>query len=79
MKAREIEAYITSDGKLFTDEDKANEHQLNIVGELLDELLPNDDRGNVTRSDRFNLLTKMMNDEPKLKSLINELHVAINH
>ncbi len=41
---KSVDAYKTSDGKLFEDYNKAFEHQQNIVGELLDELLPHDDR-----------------------------------
>ena len=74
----EIIAYKTSDGKLFEDERLAKKHQENLLGEALDDLLPNDDRGNVTRTDRFNLLMKMMEDEA-LVSKINELYHIVNY
>jgi len=67
----------TSDGQLFEDERKARSHQEDIVGEMLDGLLPNDDRGNVTRSDRHNLLMKMLKDEDLVKK-INALHHALS-
>ena len=73
-----ITAYETSDGKLFSSEQKATKHQADIIGEMLDGLLPYDDRGNVTRIDRFNLLTKMLGD-PDLALKINALASAINH
>lgn len=62
----EVIAYQTSDGELFTDDHKAKEHQENLLGEALDDLLPYDDRGNITRADRTNVLIKQMED-PSLK------------
>lgn len=71
-------AFKTSDGKLFESDSKAIEHQENIVGELLDGMLPHDDRGNVTHIDRHNLLMKQLED-PNLKDYINKLYVALNY
>jgi hypothetical protein len=71
-----IEAYQTSDGLLFYNDKKAKEHEENLIGELLDDLLPNDDRGNVTRADRHNILMKQLKDT-KLKSKITALYETL--
>ena len=76
FNAVEVVAYETSDGLLFACERKANEHQADIVGALLDELLPHDDRGNITRIDRHNLLMKMLENDNLIK-IINNLHNAL--
>lgn len=73
---RTIEAYQTSDGQIFTDDRKAKAHQEDIIGQLLDDFLPNDDRGNITRTDRYNILMKQLND-PKLKAKIAALYEAV--
>lgn len=76
MKA--ISVYKTSDGQYFENEDKAINHQKDIIGELLDDLIPNDDRGNITRTDRFNILIKIIND----KNLFNKISIlqdAVEH
>lgn len=75
---KEIEAYQTSDGKLFLDEKKARSHQEDIIGEMLDGLVAHDSRGNVTRSDRHSILMKMLQD-PELKRKIADLHQALQH
>ena len=77
MKVQAIDAYKTTDGRLFESEKGAIDHQTDIVGELLDTLLPVDDRGNVTASDRFNLLTKMLADE-RLPKIVARLNAALN-
>lgn len=73
-----LAAYQTSDGKLFTDESKAKEHQENLIGEALDDFLPYDDRGNVTRSDRHNILMKQLKD-PDLKKKISNLYQILTY
>ena len=75
---RIITAYQTSDGSIFTDDRKAKSHQEDIIGEMLDGLFPNDDRGNVTRADRYNILMKMIAD-PELKNKISNLNYALQH
>ena len=72
-----IEAYKTSDGKLFEDEAKAQTHQLDIIGELLDTLLP-DTGGNITRIDRHRLLMAAL-ENPKRDALIRQLYQAVTH
>lgn len=71
-----IEAYQTSDGHIFTDEQKAELHQKDIIGQLLDDFLPHDDRGNVTQADRHNILMRQLHD-PKLKAKIVALYEAV--
>ena len=73
-----ITCYKTSDGQLFEDERKASVHQKDLIGEMLDGLVADDDRGNVTRTDRFNILTKMLND-PELKKKVTDLYNALNY
>ena len=73
-----VYAYQCSDDALFTSERDAKAHQTDIVGEMLDGLLPHDDRGNVTMSDRHNMLMKML-DDTDLARKINELGQALNH
>jgi len=75
---REIDAYETSDGRLFLDEDKAASHQEDIVGEMLDGLVADDDRGNFSRSTRHNVLMKMLKD-PDLKAKVARLYHALQH
>lgn len=77
MKVRETLVYKTSDGKLHESERKATEHQSDIIGELLDGFLPQDSRGNVTQSDRFNILTQQLEDTD-LKKKVNELYYHLN-
>jgi hypothetical protein len=73
-----IIVYKTSDGRLFEDEKKSLEHQNDLLGEALDNLLPNDDKGRVTQADRFNLLTKMISD-PLLNNKITSIYHILEH
>ena len=75
---KEITAYKTIGNKIFEDEQKALEHEENLLGEALDDLFPNDDRGNVTRADRYNILTKMM-DDPQLKHRVKQLNEILGN
>jgi len=72
----EITAYKTSDGQIFENEGKAKAHQEDILGELLDAFLPYDDRGNVTATDRYNLLMKQLKD-PDLYKKIKALYQTV--
>ena len=73
-----IEVYKTSDGRYFEDKRKAEEHRMNIIGELLDNFLPNDDRGNITTSDRYSILVKQLND-PELAKKVTALYMAVTY
>jgi len=73
---KEVTCFKTSDGKLFENNKKASDHQQDLIGEMLDGLLPDDDRGNLTRADRYNILMKMIKD-PALKHKIENLHFAL--
>lgn len=75
---RQIEAYETSDGQIFTDEKKAASHQEDIIGEILDTLLQDDSRGNVTRNDRYSILTRTM-AHPEFRQIVRKLYLAITH
>lgn len=77
------EVYKTSKGRygaavLFASERKAIDAQVDILGELLDDLLPHDDRGNVTSIDRHNLLMNMLKKD-NLYALISDLALVIEH
>ena len=75
---KEVTAYQTSDGKYFEWENQARKYQDDIIGELLDTLLPHDDRGNVTMSDRHNLLMKMLTSKDT-PVIITKLKEAYDH
>lgn len=75
---REITAFKTSDGVIFDNEKQAEAHQEDIIGTMLDDLVPYDERGNMTRLDRQNILTKMLSD-PALKVKIKCLYQALTH
>lgn len=68
-----VDAYQTSDGKLFTNEDKAKSHQDDIIGEALDSLVA-DIGGNITRVDRHRTLLATMDD----KDLIEKVTILYN-
>lgn len=74
---KEITAYRTTDGQLFTDERKAEAHQQDIIGEALDNLIANDTRGNITRADRYNMLTETMSD-PDFKAKVSALFASLD-
>ena len=75
---KEIEAYQTSDGMIFDDEDKATSHQQDIIGEMLDGLVADCPRGNLSRESRHGILLAMLKD-PELKNKIANLHTALQH
>jgi hypothetical protein len=69
---KETIVYKTSDGKVFESKNKAFSHQEDLLGEALDSFLPCDDRGNLTRVDRHNILMKQLKD-PELGLKLNNL------
>lgn len=73
---KEITAYETSDGMLFTDARKAKDHQDDIIGEALDDLIPIDTAGHITRADRHKMLISMLGDKD-LKRKIAVLYAAL--
>lgn len=75
---KEVEAYQTSDGMIFLDEDKAKSHQEDVIGEMLDGLVADCPRGNLSRSSRYGILMAMLKD-PELKNKIAKLHAALQH
>ena len=74
---RTIEAYQTSDGKIFECDRKASAHQLDIIGELLDTLLV-DIGGNVTRVDRHRILMATLENKNRDDTIL-KLYQAISH
>ena len=73
-----VEVYKTSKGSYFANERKAIDAQIDILGELLDGLLPHDDRGNVSAVDRHNLLMNMLRKND-LYALIMDLALVVEH
>ena len=67
-----IEAYKTADGRLFEREREAESHGKDLLGQALDDFLPHDDRGNITQTDRYNVLMKQLSD-PKTAERLREL------
>jgi|LGVE01.1.fsa_nt_gb hypothetical protein len=74
---RTIEAYQTSDGKIFECDRKAEAHQIDLIGELLDALFV-DIGGNVTRVDRHRILMATIENKDR-DSLIVKLYQAVSH
>jgi len=75
---KQIEAYQTSDGQIFDDEDKAESHQTDIIGELLDGLILDDPKGQFSRIVRRRILLAIL-DDPNLKSKIADLNKHLQH
>jgi len=73
---QEIQAYQTSDGQIFGDEDRALDHQTDIVGGLLDKLVADDNHGNITRVSRRAMLLNTLMD-PELPQTIAALNTAL--
>jgi hypothetical protein len=70
-----IEAYKTTDGQIFEEYTKAIKHQSEIVGELLDSLIPVDESGRMTHVDRHRLLMSMLKSK-ELRSIVRQLYIA---
>jgi hypothetical protein len=70
---REIEAYQTSDGKLFTNYSAAEKHQADVIGEALDDLVQHDEKGNIYRGDRLSMLLNTMK-HPDFKKKLATLY-----
>lgn len=71
-----ITVYKTTDGELHVNEYEAIEHQTNLIGEALDDLVADDSRGNITRSCRHSLLMSTMNDD-QFKKKVVALYTAV--
>ena len=65
MKA--IECYKTSDGKVFEDEEKAQAHEEDMIGEELESLLMHVMELNTGRSEVFKGIMKAINNKKALK------------
>lgn len=75
---KSIEAYLTSDGRLYSDEKEAVLHQVDQLGLLIDGLVPRDDHYGQTESSRNSVLRKMMLSGD-LYAKIQELHDMCSH
>lgn len=67
-----IEAYQTSDGRIFENCNDAESHQFDLVGEALDAFIPRCPNGRITEIDRHRLLLEILK-QPDIKALISEL------
>lgn len=70
-----IEAYQTSDEKIFKDKDQAVNHQVDLYGELLDGLIP---RYDGTEIDRHKKIIKLMCNADTRK-LITNLYLVVEY
>ncbi|MFO0358927.1 MAG: hypothetical protein ACK50N_00370 [Flavobacteriales bacterium] len=70
---KSIEAYQTSDGKIFTEEKAAIEHQADVIGEALDDLIQHDEKGNIYRGDRLSMLLNTLK-HPEFKQKLKTLY-----
>lgn len=77
MKTIETVCYKTPDGQLFDDEENANKHYDDLIGEELDGLMRLS-KINMTRTDEFKLIVGWINQPDELKKAINAIHKIIN-
>ena len=70
---RNIEAYETTDGRIFTDKNKAQSHQFDLVGEALDTLIVDCPDGRITRENNYITLLSILT-QPNLGELIGNLY-----
>lgn len=73
-----ITAYKTVDGVLFQDEEKAKEHEQNLLGAALEKLINLGDAGRLTQSEKFSMALRMM-DSLQLKSCVANIHNILTH
>lgn len=66
---KQVLMYITTDNKSFEQHNTALRHQTDLLGESLDDLLPHDDRGNITYTDRYNILSKLMKTNSRKETI----------
>lgn len=71
-----VTVYKTTDGELHVNEFDAIEHQMNLIGEALDDLIADDSRGNITRACMHSLLMNTMSDE-QFKKKVVALYTAV--
>ena len=71
IQMKTIDAYETSDGKLFDSEVKAKEYEDDLLGQELDGLLKLFNfGGQLTRIDEYNGLMRLMNNRKALHSAL---------
>lgn len=73
-----LECYKTFDGQLFEDEDKAKEHDNDLLGQELDGLLKLAEI-EITRHQEYKALLKWMSNRKELKKSINLLHAILHY
>jgi hypothetical protein len=73
---KRIEAYKSVDGQIFEDEDAANRHDLDCIGEELDALLliaTQATNGNVTRTDQYRMCLRLLEKRNDIKPIIDKI------
>ena len=76
MKSEEITAYQTPDGEIFTDENKADKHYSDLLGEQLDGLMRLS-KIQLKRTDEFKLIMGWIDQPDELKKAICKIHSII--
>lgn len=74
---KEIEAFESVDGTIFTDPDKAKRHDEDCIGEEFDALLLlaiQSTGGNVTRNDQYRMCLHLLKNRNEAKHIIAKLH-----
>lgn len=76
---REVEAYQTADGQLFSCEARARAHEDDLIGETIDELLTlainGNERtaGNVTRTDQYQMALTLLRERRLVLPIVRKL------
>lgn len=76
---RQIVAYQSSDGQIFTDEDKAITHDNDLIGEEIDGLLRLVLKLDVNRYDLVHGFTAAMKNKKPLIECIAKIHFILQH
>lgn len=77
---RKVEAYICADGTIFENEDKAQAHDDDLLGQELDGLLKMFEFGGVlTRNDEYKGLMRLLNNRKELRKSIDTIATMLSH
>jgi len=71
---RILEAYQTADGKLFTDEDKAYSHEVDLIGEELDGLLMHILKVDIPAHHKHRAILGAIEEHKALAATVAKLH-----
>jgi hypothetical protein len=76
---KQIECYKTSDGRLFEDEDRAQSHEDDLIGEELDEFIRLHFDLDSRRSDIYRGLLKVLKNKQALASTCRKILSIIDY